>query len=97
MNLLAPPHYLARHGAKVPTIDRSLSSIAYATASPPSQPRRYPRVHAVWEGIRPERAQPVDQAPPPPAAERRQPPIALPTVSSVRDDHTDEAECVDAT
>ena len=56
--------YLARHGAKVPTMSRRLSSIGYAHrfASLPN-PVDSPRVHIVWEGIRRERAQPVDQAP----------------------------------
>lgn len=56
--------YLARHGAKVPTMSRRLSSIGYAHrfASQPN-PVDSPRVHIVWEGIRRERAQPVDQAP----------------------------------
>jgi site-specific recombinase XerD len=57
--------YLAGHGAKVPTMSRRLSSIAYAHrfASQPN-PVDSPRVHVVWEGIRREQAQPVDQAPP---------------------------------
>lgn len=79
--------YLTRHGAKVPTMSRRLSSIAYAHrfAGYPN-PVDTPRVHAVWEGIRREQSQPVDQAPP------LMPPVlwevieALPTdVSGVRD------------
>ncbi len=56
--------HLARHGAKVPTMSRRLSSIAYAHrfGNHPN-PVDTPRVHAVWEGIRREEAQPVDQAP----------------------------------
>jgi site-specific recombinase XerD len=57
--------YLARHGAKVPTMSRRLSSIAYAHRfAGKRNPVDSPRVHAVWEGIRRERAQPVDQVPP---------------------------------
>ena len=56
--------YLARHGAKVPTMSRRLSSIAYAHRfAGQANPVDSPRVHAVWEGIRRERSQPVDQAP----------------------------------
>ena len=57
--------FMARHGAKVPTMSRRLSSIAFAHrfAGHPN-PVDTPRVLAVWEGIRRERAQPVDQAPP---------------------------------
>ena len=56
--------YLAGHGAKVPTMSRRLSSIAYAHRfAGQANPVDSPRVHAVWEGIRRERAQPVDQAP----------------------------------
>lgn len=57
--------YLARHGAKVPTMSRRLSSIAYAHRfAGHRNPIESPRVHAVWEGIRRDRSQPVDQAPP---------------------------------
>ncbi len=57
--------YLARHGAKVPTMSRRLSSIAYAHRfAGKRNPVDSPWVHAVWEGIRRERAQPVDQVPP---------------------------------
>jgi site-specific recombinase XerD len=57
--------YLAGHGAKVPTMSRRLSSIAYAHRfAGATNPVDAPRVHAVWEGIRRERSQPVDQAPP---------------------------------
>lgn len=57
--------YLAHHGAKVPTMSRRLSSIAYAHRfGGHPNPVDTPRVHAVWEGIRREKAQPVDQAPP---------------------------------
>ncbi len=57
--------YLAGHGAKVPTMSRRLSSIAYAHRfAGHRNPVDGPRVHAVWEGIRRERAQPVDQVPP---------------------------------
>ena len=57
--------YLARHGAKVATMSRRLSSIAYAHRfAGQRNPVDSPRVHAVWEGIRRERAQPADQAPP---------------------------------
>jgi site-specific recombinase XerD len=56
--------YLARHGAKVPTMSRRLSSIAYAHRfGGHPNPVDAPRVLAVWEGIRREKAQPVDQAP----------------------------------
>jgi site-specific recombinase XerD len=57
--------YLARDGAKVPTMSRRLSSLAYAHrfAGQPN-PVDTPRVDAVWEGIRRERTQPTDQAAP---------------------------------
>jgi len=56
--------YLAGHGAKVPTMSRRLSSIAYAHRfAGVTNPVESPRVQAVWEGIRRERAQPTDQAP----------------------------------
>ena len=57
--------YLAGHGAKVPTMSRRLSSIAYLHRfAGKRNPVESPRVQIVWEGIRRERAQPVDQAPP---------------------------------
>ena len=57
--------FLAHHGAKVPTMSRRLSSIAYAHRfGGHPNPVDTPRVIAVWEGIRREKAQPVDQAPP---------------------------------
>jgi integrase len=73
--------YLARHGAKVPTMSRRLSSIAYAHrfAGHPN-PVDTPRVHAVWEGIRRERAQPVDQAPP------LMPPVLWDVLAALPDD-----------
>jgi integrase len=73
--------YLARHGAKVPTMSRRLSSIAYAHrfAGQPN-PVDAPRVHAVWEGIRRERAQPVDQAPP------LMPPVLWDVLAALPDD-----------
>lgn len=56
--------YMARHGAKVPTMSRRLSSIAFVHRfGGHPNPVDTPRVLAVWEGIRRERAQPVDQAP----------------------------------
>jgi len=68
-------------------MSRRLSSIAYAHRfAGATNPVEAPRVHAVWEGIRRERAQPTDQAPP------LMPPVlwdvlsALPNdVSGVRD------------
>ena len=55
---------LAAHGAKVTTMGRRLSSIAYAHRfAGVTNPVEAPRVQAVWEGIRRERAQPTDQAP----------------------------------
>lgn len=57
--------YLAGHGAKVPTMSRRLSSIAYLHRfAGKRNPVESPRVQVVWEGIRRERAQPVEQAPP---------------------------------
>jgi site-specific recombinase XerD len=55
--------YLAHHGSKVPTMSRRLSSIAYVHrfAGQPN-PVDSPRVLSVWEGVRREKAQPVDQA-----------------------------------
>jgi integrase len=57
------------------------SSIAYAHrfAGQPN-PVDAPRVHAVWEGIRRERAQPVDQAPP------LMPPVLWDVLAALPDD-----------
>jgi site-specific recombinase XerD len=55
---------LARHGAKVPTMSRRLSSIAYAHRfAGLANPVESPRVQGVWAGIRREHSVPVDQAP----------------------------------
>ena len=57
--------WLARHQAKVSTISRRLSSIAYAHRFPSfANPVDHPRVSVVWEGIRRQHAAEVDQAPP---------------------------------
>ncbi len=56
---------LARAGAKVATMGRRLSSISYAHRfAGVANPVGHPRVQGVWEGIRREHAQDVDQAPP---------------------------------
>ncbi len=62
-------------------MSRRLSSIAYAHrfAALPN-PVDSPRVHAVWEGIRRERAQPVDQAPP------LMPPVLWDVLAALPDD-----------
>ncbi len=75
--------YLAGHGAKVPTMSRRLSSIAYAHrfASQPN-PVDSPRVHVVWEGIRREQAQSVDQAPP------LMPPVLWDVLSALPEDRS---------
>jgi len=57
--------WLARHEAKVSTISRRLSSIAYAHRfAGLTNPVDHPRVSVVWEGIRRQHAADVDQAPP---------------------------------
>ncbi len=62
-------------------MSRRLSSIAYAHrfAALPN-PVDSPRMHAVWEGIRRERAQPVDQAPP------LMPPVLWDVLAALPDD-----------